>query len=145
MIPGWLQTILLTLLLLFVINKTAHKGLSQWRLERKDRAAAQSADSAQQDPHEGSHHRGVLHEESFHDHSAGSVRGQLDAALQSAISVIDHDLHSIGRYLAAARRRVPGLKVEPPRLLHATACMPMKCQHQDGLLPVRITSKLLGI
>lgn len=111
MIPGWLQTILLTLLLLFVINKTAHKGLSQWRLERKDRAAAQSADSAQQDPHEGSHHRGVLHEESFHDHSAGSVRGQLDAALQSAISVIDHDLHSIGRYLAAARRRVPGLKL----------------------------------
>ena len=33
--PDWLQTALLTLLLLFVINKTVRKGVRQWRQETK--------------------------------------------------------------------------------------------------------------
>jgi hypothetical protein len=33
--PDWLQTALLTLLLLFVINKTVRKGVRQWRQESK--------------------------------------------------------------------------------------------------------------
>ena len=33
--PDWLQTALLTLLLLFVINKTVRKGIRQWRQESK--------------------------------------------------------------------------------------------------------------
>ena len=33
--PDWLQTALLTILLLFVINKTVRKGIRQWRQESK--------------------------------------------------------------------------------------------------------------
>ena len=33
--PDWLQTALLTVLLLFVINKTVRKGIRQWRQESK--------------------------------------------------------------------------------------------------------------
>ena len=33
--PDWLQTALLTVLLLFVINKTVHKGIRQWQQESK--------------------------------------------------------------------------------------------------------------
>ena len=33
--PDWLQTALLTILLLFVINKTVRKGLKQWQQESK--------------------------------------------------------------------------------------------------------------
>lgn len=35
LVPDWLQTVLLTLLLLFVINKTVRKGITQWRQEQK--------------------------------------------------------------------------------------------------------------
>ncbi len=35
LVPDWLQTALLTLLLLFVINKTVRKGITQWRQEQK--------------------------------------------------------------------------------------------------------------
>ena len=33
--PDWLQTALLTVLLLFVINKTVRKGITQWRQEQR--------------------------------------------------------------------------------------------------------------
>ena len=33
--PDWLQTALLTVLLLFVINKTVRKGMRQWQQESK--------------------------------------------------------------------------------------------------------------
>ena len=33
--PDWLQTALLTVLLLFVINKTVRKGVRQWHQETK--------------------------------------------------------------------------------------------------------------
>ncbi len=33
--PDWLQTALLTVLLLFVINKTVRKGVRQWNQESK--------------------------------------------------------------------------------------------------------------
>jgi hypothetical protein len=33
--PDWLQTALLTVLLLFVINKTVRKGVTQWRQEQR--------------------------------------------------------------------------------------------------------------
>jgi hypothetical protein len=33
--PDWLQTALLTVLLLFVIDKTVRKALTQWRQEQK--------------------------------------------------------------------------------------------------------------
>ena len=33
--PDWLQTALLTILLLFVINKTVRKGIRQWQQESK--------------------------------------------------------------------------------------------------------------
>ena len=33
--PDWLQTALLTILLLFVINKTVRKGIRQWNQESK--------------------------------------------------------------------------------------------------------------
>lgn len=33
--PDWLQTALLTVLLLFVINKTVRKGVRQWEQESK--------------------------------------------------------------------------------------------------------------
>ena len=36
LLPIWLQTLALTLLLVFVIYKTANKGLKQWRSESKD-------------------------------------------------------------------------------------------------------------
>ena len=32
--PDWLQTLLLTILLLFVINKTVRKGIHQWHQEQ---------------------------------------------------------------------------------------------------------------
>ena len=32
--PDWLQTLLLTILLLFVINKTVRKGINQWHQEQ---------------------------------------------------------------------------------------------------------------
>ncbi len=35
LVPDWLQTLLLTVLLLFVINKTVRKGITQWRQEQK--------------------------------------------------------------------------------------------------------------
>lgn len=35
LVPDWLQTLLLTVLLLFVINKTVRKGVTQWRQEQK--------------------------------------------------------------------------------------------------------------
>ena len=36
LLPTWLQTLALTVLLVFVIYKTANKGLKQWRSESKD-------------------------------------------------------------------------------------------------------------
>lgn len=46
LVPDWLQTLLLTLLLLFVINKTVRKGITQWRQEQK--AIKQKRSLAQQ-------------------------------------------------------------------------------------------------
>ena len=39
LLPDWLQTALLTLLLLFVVYKTALKAYNQWDLERTVRYA----------------------------------------------------------------------------------------------------------
>ncbi len=48
LVPDWLQTALLTVLLLFVINKTVRKGITQWRQEQK--AIKQKRSAAQQVP-----------------------------------------------------------------------------------------------
>ncbi|KAK9914892.1 hypothetical protein WJX75_001974 [Coccomyxa subellipsoidea] len=64
LVPDWLQTLLLTLLLLFVINKTVRKGITQWRQEQKaikqKRSLAQQSHDDDEDDEDG-----VLHEERF--------------------------------------------------------------------------------
>ena len=46
--PDWLQTALLTVLLLFVINKTVRKGVKQWSQEQK---AIEQRRKAEEAPH----------------------------------------------------------------------------------------------
>lgn len=114
LMPGWLQTILLTLLLLVVINKTARKGLSQWRLEQRQHAKQEPADhNNEQALHasEGHKHRGILHEESFHGHAHDGVHGRLEQAMDAAVQAVDEQAHSFGRYLSQAWGRLPFLKV----------------------------------
>lgn len=66
--PRWLQTILLTVLLLVVISKTLAKGLKMRRSERKDAELKASLAQYQQLPldHSDSEDEGVLHEEAYH-------------------------------------------------------------------------------
>ena len=48
LIPDWLQTALLTVLLLFVINKTVRKGIKQWRQEQRAIEQKRKADELAQ-------------------------------------------------------------------------------------------------
>ena len=129
--PEWLQTVLLTILLLFVINKTARKGLNQWRMEKKQRNKQQqgrghlhdhdSNDNHDEDDdddirdHDGHGHRGILHEESFHGPAKRvTAQTELDEAVQAAVLVVDKRAHSTGRYLKDAWQRLPALKVKQP-------------------------------
>ena len=67
--PSWLQTVLLTALLLLVINNTAKKGLKMWRSEQKDLALKQRLDEDAIDhahTDTDSDTEGVLHEEAYH-------------------------------------------------------------------------------
>lgn len=66
--PSWLQTVLLTILLLIVIKKTLSKGLRMWQSERKDAALKQKllADQHHRDEDSESETEGVLHEEAYH-------------------------------------------------------------------------------
>jgi len=68
LMPGWLQTILLTILLLIVIRKTLANGLKMWRSEQKDvelkRKLKQDVGYREEDSDSDS--EGVLHEEAYH-------------------------------------------------------------------------------
>ena len=48
LVPDWLQTALLTVLLLFVINKTVRKGIKQWRQEQRAVEQKRKADELAQ-------------------------------------------------------------------------------------------------
>jgi hypothetical protein len=66
--PNWLQTVLLTILLLIVVRKTLAKGLKMWQSEKKDvqlkRKLEQDARYCEEDSE--SDTEGVLHEEAYH-------------------------------------------------------------------------------
>lgn len=130
MIPGWLQTILLTLLLLFVSNRTARKGISQWQSEQKQRRA-HTRQQAPLEHHESDddndHDVGILHEESFQHSKAGQ---RVEEAVQAALAAADHQAHSLGHYLLAAWRRLPAVKVPPATVYMLTS----QCCNQQLLI-----------
>lgn len=71
LLPRWLQTVLLTILLVSVVYKTLSRGLKMWRSERKDAALKARLQSEQEDAN--LHHHdsdseteGVLHDEAYH-------------------------------------------------------------------------------
>ena len=70
LLPRWLQTVLLTLLLLSVVYKVLMRGVKMWRSERKDavlktRQQHQGPD-VHHDDDSGSETEGVLHDEAYH-------------------------------------------------------------------------------
>lgn len=68
LMPSWLQTVLLTILLLIVIRKTLAKGLKMWQSEKKDvqlkRKLEEDARYHEEDSE--SDNEGVLQEEAYH-------------------------------------------------------------------------------
>ena len=66
--PSWLQTILLTVLLLAVICKTLGKGLRMWQSEKKDAALKQKLleDHRYLDTDSESETEGFMHDEAYH-------------------------------------------------------------------------------
>ena len=68
LLPSWLQTVLLTILLLIVIKKTLGKGVRMWQSERKDAdlKAKLLEDQHYQDVDTESDNEGVMHEEAYH-------------------------------------------------------------------------------
>lgn len=115
LIPGWLQTILLTALLLYVIKKTAHKGINQWKMEQRQKSKQEpSRLQAHRDGNdeEDELDRGILHEESFHASISKEGAGeQLEEAVQAAAAAVDRDTRSFLQYLRDAWQRLPVIKV----------------------------------
>lgn len=68
LLPRWLQTILLTILLLVVVFKTFTKGIRMWQSERKDVALKQRllADRHYHEEDSESETEGYLHDEAYH-------------------------------------------------------------------------------
>ncbi|EIE19332.1 hypothetical protein COCSUDRAFT_44684 [Coccomyxa subellipsoidea C-169] len=92
LVPDWLQTALLTVLLLFVINKTVRKGITQWRQEQK--AIKQKRSAAQQDLGDEDDEEGVLHEERFERNPSKRFSAPHSSVhqLQTTLSQIFHRL-----------------------------------------------------
>ena len=70
LMPSWLQTVLLTILLLIVIRKTLAKGLKMWQSERKNvdlkRKLRDEGTQPHHHPDSESEEEGVMHEEAYH-------------------------------------------------------------------------------
>ncbi|BDA43733.1 Sulfite exporter TauE/SafE family protein 3 [Coccomyxa sp. Obi] len=94
LVPDWLQTLLLTVLLLFVINKTVRKGITQWRQEQKairqKRSLAEHADLADDDEEED----GVLHEERF-ERNPSKKFDQHHSSVQQMQITLSHIWHRL--------------------------------------------------
>ena len=128
LMPGWLQTILLTLLLLHIANKTARKGLSQWRMEGQERVKQRASAAGEADQEgralqeqEGHKQRGILHEESFH-----GKEGRLGAAAEAAVQGAA-EAQSIFSRVCKAWRRLPGVKVRAALAHLQSACCTCAC------------------